>query len=150
MVAVTVKEKTPTEVVVPLRTPDTLFRVNPTGSAPPVTLQPNGVVPVALNGKLYGTPADPSIIGLVVVMVGTTNELVTTMVKFVGPAIPTELVADNAKVVLAATSGVPLKRQEELRVAQDGSPVAEQVGVGVPLTTNWKVNGDPVLPPGNC
>jgi hypothetical protein len=49
LVALTVGVKTPTALGVPLMVPVEVPRVNPEGSAPPVTVQVIGVVPVAAS-----------------------------------------------------------------------------------------------------
>lgn len=72
------------------------------------------------------------------VIVGGTGASEIRIAKFVGPVVPSELMAVTANVVFVAEFGVPVSKQEELSDAHPGSPVAVQVGAGVPLTTNWK------------
>ncbi len=55
--------------------------------------------------------------------------------KLVGPAVPAALVAVTAMVVVTAVFGIPESNPALLIDAQDGSPVALQVGV-LPVLVN--------------
>ena len=55
-VAVTVIEVVPSAAGVPLTTPLEAFKVNPLGSAPPVTDQVIGLLPLALSVCEYAVP----------------------------------------------------------------------------------------------
>jgi hypothetical protein len=93
-----------------------------------------GVLPLAVNWKLYGVPLVPPGSGLVLVIVGTIPLMVK--LKVVGPAVPAELMADIDIMVVAIAFGVPVNRPPADNEAQAGKPVPLQLIGWVPLAAN--------------
>jgi hypothetical protein len=144
LVAVTAGVEVPSASGVPVSSPP-LERLAQDGR--PVAPQVIGAVPVAVNWYEYATPVVPPGSGLVLVMVGATPGTVSE--KFVGPALPATLVAVIAMVEIAMAFGVPVSIPPGLKLAQAGSPVADQVMGAVPFAAMLNEYGTPSAPFGS-
>ncbi len=103
----------------------------------PVPLQVMGVVPVAVNWKLYGLPISPAGNGLLELIVGgTVAGGAMASVKESGPSLPVALVAVTVNELVPDALGVPVNKPPELSEAHPGKPeLLQAIGV-VPVAAN--------------
>ena len=108
LAAWTVKANEPAVVGVPLTIPLVAFSVRPGGNVPVAMDQVMGVVPVAVNVRLYAVPTVP-FGGAVLVIVGATVAVAMTMVTLWVALGSVPLAACTVNVNEPAVVGVPLR-----------------------------------------